>query len=301
MPASYWIAKYVEDPFRNEPRNVGILVSAPDGVAARFAGERDDGSIDGRRLQSFKFADVYKQWIQYWREQIEAENFEDIMRATTSNYYVSYGGEVSDTGADGAEAICKFLYGLLVSDAPVLEAFDLAAESDTERDLSLDVDSTFRDWDILADHPSLSVRHPIRRKQPIPGEHAVHEPTFSQRNGKLYVFEAIDFNSHKPKLLKERAGFMAYMFSDIRHRESDAGLEAFSIVRPKVDGDGDAIEYARSMLAGESKILNWADPQERDQFLRERRDIAESLHGATRTKFQGPSGPTGASAPPTSN
>jgi hypothetical protein len=300
MPAHYWIAKYIEDPFRNESRNIGVIVTTPEGLAARFAGEREDGTVDGRRLQSFKYAEVYKQWLQYWREQLEAENIDGILGATTENYRVVPGGEVSDTGSDGAEAVCKFLYGLLVSDAPVLEAFDLAAESDTERDLSLDVDIAFREWDILADQPTLAVRHPVRRKHPVRGEVATHEPSFSQRNGKLYLFEAIDFNSHKPKLLKERAGFMAYMFSDIRHREHSNGMEAYSIVRPKVDGDGDAIEYARSMLAGESKILNWADPQERDQFLRERRAIAESLAGAPRWTIQGQSGPTGPSAPPIS-
>ncbi len=301
MSARYWVAKYVEDPFRNETRNVGVIVNTGDEVAARFAGEREDGSIDGRRLQGFKYSDVYKQWLQYWREQLDAENLDGILGAVTENYRVVPGGEVSDTGTDGAEAICRFLYGLLVTDAPVLEAFELTTESDTERDLSLDVDMTFREWDILADHPTLSVRHPVKRKQQIRGEHATHEPSFSQRNGKLYLFEAIDFNSHKPKLLKERAGFMAYMFSDIRHFESSANeIEAFSIIRPKAGEAGDAIEYASSVLAGESTILNWSDTKERDQFLRERRAVAESLHGNRKIRFEGQSGPTGPTAPPIS-
>jgi hypothetical protein len=33
----------------------------------------------------------------------------------------------------------------------------------------------------------------------------------------LAIDEAIDFNTQRPKLLKERADFMAYMFSDIRN------------------------------------------------------------------------------------
>jgi hypothetical protein len=277
MSAQYWIAKYVEDPFRNEPRNVGIVVSGADGLSARFAGEREDGTVDGRRLQSFKYAEVYKQWIQYWREQIKAENIGAITAATTPNYYVTKGGEVSDTGADGADAICKFLYGLLVSDTPVMEAFELAIEGDTERQLLQDVSATFSEWDILADHPSLTIRHPIRRKQPVRGFHATHEPSFSQKNGKLYVFEPIDFNSQKPKLLRERAGFMAYMFTDIRQAQPGGGLEAYSIVRPKEGDENDAIEYARTMLSGESQIINWADKDVQNQFLRNRRTVAESL------------------------
>jgi hypothetical protein len=281
MQARYWVAKYIEDPIRNEPRNVGVIVNSGNDWAARFAGERDDGTVDGRRLQNFKYADVYKQWLQYWREQIDAENIDDIVQAVTSNYYVSSGGEVSDVGHDSAETVSKFLYDLLVSDSPVMDAFELAVESETERDLSLDVDQAFREWAILADQPTLAVRHPIKRKQPISGAHgAVYEPSFSQQNGKLYLFEAIDFNSQRPKLLKERAGFMAYMYTDIRNAlgERHQGCEAYSIVRPRTDGDGEAVEFARAALAGESQLVNWADENQRNLFLNQRRQVAESIH-----------------------
>ena len=40
---------------------------------------------------------------------------------------------------------------------------------------------------------------------------------------------------------------------------------------------GEAVDYAKTILDGESKIVNWADAGERDQFLRERRTIAESV------------------------
>lgn len=295
--ATYWVAKYIEDPFRNEPRNVGIIVSAEDGLSARFAGERDDGTVDGRWLRGFKYADVYKQWIDYWREQVASENIDEILSATTSNYFVVPGGEVSDTGSDSAAAVCKFLFGLIVSDSPVMQAFDLATEADTERDLSLDLDMAFRDLDILSDYSTLAVRHPIKRKQPIRGVHATHEPSFSQLNGKLYLFEAIDFNSHKPKLLKERAGFMAYMFADIRlANKSDVAVESYSIVRPKIGDDGEAIDYAREVLSGESQLIDWANKISRDQFLKERQTVAESL-GYTAALLAG-GGNTGPAAPP---
>jgi hypothetical protein len=279
--AKYWVAKYIEDPVRNEPRNVGVIVNSDRAWAARFAGERDDGTVDGRRLQNFKYADVYKQWLLYWREQIEAEKIEDIVQSVTSNYYVIPGGGVSDIGNDSADSVCKFLYDLLVSDAPVMDAFELALEDETERDLSLDVSEALREWAILADQPSLSVRYPVKKRQPMRGAHgAVYEPSFSQQNGKLYLFEPIDFNAQKPKLLKERAGFMAYMYTDIRgaalaHHQ---GCQAYSIVRPRSTGDGEAVEFAREVLAGESEIINWADDNQRDMFLKERRNIAESLH-----------------------
>jgi hypothetical protein len=298
MPAEYWLAKYVDDAFRNEPRNVGIIVSTPEGLAARFAGERDDLTMDKRRLgQRFRYADVYLQWVDYWREQIEKNDLAEILGASTPNYYIVRAGEVSDTGADSPAVICNFLYNLLVSDASVMEAFELATETDAERDLSLDVSSTFAEWQILSDSPTLHVRYPIRKKQPIRGGHATHEPSFSQQNATLSVFEAIDFTAKKPKLLRERAGFMAYMFSDIRQLLHE-GVQAYSIVRPASEGEaGEAIEYARAMLSGESTIVNWADIGARDVFLRERRAVAESLP----IRFalgSGQSGPTGPASPP---
>jgi hypothetical protein len=278
MSAKYWVAKYVEDPFRNEPRNVGIIVSASDGLAARFAGERDDLTMDRRRLgQRFKYADVYLQWIDFWREQVGVGNVEEIVMAATPNYYVVPAGEVSDTGGDAAEVICNFLFSLLVSDASVMEAFEGITESDAERELSQDVSATFTEWEILADAPTLQLRHPIRKKQHVRGGHALHQPSFSQRNGKLYLYEAIDFNAKKPKLLRERAGFMAYMFTDIRQALGDR-MDAYSIIRPPIETDaGEAVEFANSVLRSESQVINWADINERTTFLQERRRIAESL------------------------
>ena len=196
----------------------------------------------------------------------------------TPNYYVVPAGEVSDTGADSAAEICNFLFALLVSDASVMDAFEGLTESDAERDLLIQVSSTFAEWDILADGPTLQVRHPIKKKQPIRGLHVTHQPSFSQRNGKLYVFEPIDFNAKKPKLLRERAGFMAYMFMDIRQNLHD-DMEAYSIVRPFTVGNEttEAIEYAKTILQGESNIVNWADVGSRKVFLEKRRRIAESF------------------------
>jgi hypothetical protein len=55
-------------------------------------------------------------------------------------------------------------------------------------------------------------------------------------------------------------------------------MEAYSIVRPANESEtGEAIDYAKTILDGESKFVNWADAGERDEFLRERRTIAESL------------------------
>jgi hypothetical protein len=68
MSTKYWVAKYIEDPMRNETRNVGIFVDHNGIKAARFLGERDDGVFDARKLGSkFIFPNVYIQWRSFWR------------------------------------------------------------------------------------------------------------------------------------------------------------------------------------------------------------------------------------------
>jgi hypothetical protein len=69
----FLIAKYVPDVFRNEPRNIGVVLWSPDGVAARFVGEKPDapGEVDDARVPPFvSSAEAYKQWVRYWRREM---------------------------------------------------------------------------------------------------------------------------------------------------------------------------------------------------------------------------------------
>jgi hypothetical protein len=276
MSVHYWIARNVEDPFRNETRNVGVIARDARGFAARFVGERDSGELDRRLLgQRFQHPDVYLQWLAYWRNEISHSRMDAIVKAATPNYFVVKGGEITDTGPDTVEAVCAFLYSLLISDAPVMQAFELAEEEDVTRGLGSEISRALTELDILSDTARLTVRHPVARDAPINGKHVVHRPSFSQKNGVLYVYEAIDFTMKRSKLIRERAGWMAYMYTDIR--QEDQSAETYSIFRPNEEDGGDTIEYAKKMLGGESRLVNWADDNERKQFLNERRRLATAF------------------------
>ncbi|HEY7387236.1 MAG TPA: hypothetical protein VH640_01925 [Bryobacteraceae bacterium] len=276
VTARYWVAKYIEDPLRNEPRNVGVIVRMPQGVAARFAGENEEGVIDRRKLQRFKYADIYTQWLDYWRGQIERGRFDDIVVTdSAANYYVVLGGEVADTGNDTADMVCNFLFSFLVSDGSMLQAFELAEHTAAELELPTEVSKAFAEMDLLSETPTLSARHPIQRNAPIRGGHAVHKPSFSQSNGRQYIYETIDFNIKRPKSIKERSGWMAYMFKDIK--QENPSTETFSIVRPTADEGSEATEYATAVLGGDSKVIDWRDDAQRKEFLNERQRVAESF------------------------
>ena len=272
MTASYWVAKYVEDPFRNETRNVGVIVSLNGVIRGRFVGERDDGTLDQRKLRGLAHPVAYTQWRDFWRRKIAARDLEAVERAVTANFAVAMAGEVSDTQGDNAAEVCHFLFNLVVGAGPT-EAFEWEESEDAEVDLASDIAASFEDKAILARQNKLFATYPVKKGEHVRGRHVTHTPSFSQRNGRLYVMEYIDLGARKINKAKERAGWMAYMFSDIRDIDHDC--RAYSLVRPEGENHSDQIDYARNVLAGESTIVNWADDNERHNFLVERMNVAE--------------------------
>lgn len=273
MAATYWIARYISEPLRNEPKNIGVIVSLNGATAFRFFGEREDGSLDQRKLRPLSHPAVYSQWREYWRKKAAAGDFNALTRAATTNYLVVPGGEVTDTGRDTAHDVCEFLYSLLVGDGP-LAAYDWLEAEESETDLIQDIAGAFREAEVLLTGSQLFKRHPIVKEERVVGKHVVHMPSFSQKNGRLYVMEYIDLSQSKVNKTKERAGWMGYMFSDIR--EANPDCETYSLIRPEKSSGVNPIEYAKSVLSKESRVVNWTDEQERGAFLEERRRVAEA-------------------------
>jgi hypothetical protein len=248
----------------------GIIVCAK---AARFIGEREDGTIDARKLgNKFTFPNVYTQWRTYWKREMNA-GVEKLAQAKTANYFVELGGEVNEAGGDSADEVCTFLCHLLVGGG-ALDAYRWNVDEDGNVTLAAEIATTLDRLQLLANERESFARHPVVKEQPVSGHHVTHTPSFSQRNGRLYVFDHIDLNGTRPTKIKERAGLLGYMFSDIRAAEND--LQAYSLVRPSADNGSDAIDYAKKVLGSESSIVNWLDENARDAFLEERRKVADA-------------------------
>lgn len=143
MTTSIYVAKYVADPRRWEPRNIGVVVVGDDRVAARFLGERRPGSVD-RRTVRFRVGDseVYEEWVRYWRRVI-AEGPSGLVAATKStspNYILMEQGSVwamqPDTEID---ELADSYFDKLVRDAQepeqvaVGESLEVAADRVIER------------------------------------------------------------------------------------------------------------------------------------------------------------------------
>jgi hypothetical protein len=65
----FLVAKYIRDLHRLEPRNIGVIVWTDGAVSARFLGE-GSGEVKAPRKLNVRDQGTYRQWIQYWREQM---------------------------------------------------------------------------------------------------------------------------------------------------------------------------------------------------------------------------------------
>lgn len=95
MSTRIFVAKYVPDPARWEPRNIGVIVEEGDARLARFVGEKPGGSIDGRQIR-FSVgapADAYRDWIRYWRRAIDDGS--DLVRSgkRDADFFIAEAGE----------------------------------------------------------------------------------------------------------------------------------------------------------------------------------------------------------------
>lgn len=79
MSALYLIAKHVPDVFRNEPKNVGVIVWSESGTAAKFIGADQCGNVDGRKVPDWiSSKSAYKQWVAFWYSSISKSEMEFI-------------------------------------------------------------------------------------------------------------------------------------------------------------------------------------------------------------------------------
>ena len=277
MSVRYWVTKLVDDPFRNEPRNVGVVVKAGGELAARFFGENDNLQIDGRRIQWMRHPEVYRQWVDYWRGEINQGDLDEVLGSSTVHYKVVSGGEVTDVAHDSLSEVVNYLYSVLVSEGGFREA--LVASEEAEEVVALvalktDIANVFKDSHLLADEDDLLMPHPIRIDVKVDGCNVTHSPSFVQKNGSLYVMEPVDFTKRQRTYSKDHAGWAAYMFKDIRNTKQN--VDAYALVRmTDADQKHEEVKYSLQLLRNEAEIINWSDPSAQEKFIAGRCAVAK--------------------------
>lgn len=273
MSVRYWIIQHIPDVIRQERFNVGVLVSNGAEHELRFWGERAAGELDRRRLRNHPAPRTYQQWITFWREELEeARDPRALLQHRSSSYAIIEGGEVTDTRDDTMAQVTAHLFQLLVDERGmrgVLEDGDVAPAPRLQDALK----ASFHELHLLEHDTADTILHPIQEAVAVPGQVTTHHPSFSQRNGRLYVMEPIDLS--RPRALHHahtRSGYAAYMFSDIRRHARDA--ETIAIIQLDHELDDPRVREARAWLAAEARVVDWSDARARQDFIEERIAVA---------------------------
>ncbi|MGA3065510.1 MAG: hypothetical protein ABSF29_01550 [Tepidisphaeraceae bacterium] len=278
--ASYLIAQYVPDLMKREPRNVGVFVQIGNEVQGKFLGEIEPGRLDKRKINTFPYPTVYEQWVDYWRGTMsDPEAFQTFVRAGKDFFPVIEGGEVWDIGQDSIDDVTEILFKSLVGDGNFAKALGgFVQEEDVTAPLRESISRELITRSILVEGNEVAplyVPHPIRTERQIPGTKvAVHRPTFVQEFADNFaVIEAVDFTTTKYQATKDHAGWASFMFSDIKHRSSEA--DTISIIRVAESDEHEKItKYAISMLKSCSRVVDWNDETAQAEFLAQCNDRA---------------------------
>ena len=113
---TYFVARHIPDRIRNEPRNVGVIVTDGSRVVARFVGETScEGDLDLRRVSSSLVVDrgLYAEWHRAWRRLLAADP--DALPMPRVTLWAN--GTAPETAAS-TEALHPHIAALLATSSP---------------------------------------------------------------------------------------------------------------------------------------------------------------------------------------
>jgi hypothetical protein len=242
---SFFAVRHVADLIRNEPRNIGVVVTDGALIGARFVGETAPGELDLRRVSPSIVPDrhLYAEWHHRWRSLVARHSetsdtagarafgiFDWFRVESTPAFSV---GPASDWYIDSdvrspadLDRLTHEIFQRMVDPAAVgFTAVDANATGGPAKpaalrsiELAEAIAATFRARHILetSTESNLFAEYPVRVDRPVRGRNPVpHVPKFVQENGRRFVMEQVDFNVPNAEASREHAAYTAYMLSDI--------------------------------------------------------------------------------------
>jgi hypothetical protein len=214
--AKYFLAKYIPDMQRFEPRNIGVVVWSPLGIEARFLAENPNrlGDVDGRSIPDWVTShNAYRQWVRYWRDAL-AENsieplrggerigasspaFMDALRETAQgNFMLIESGAVMDrVDEEDLPAVANQLFAQLVLEATL---------NDEPKDRSFEArcDELLMKTQLMA-HRHFQDRYPV--KCTVRGVEEEYIFSHALANGTIErLFQRFPFPKTKGRIQKSR-------------------------------------------------------------------------------------------------
>jgi hypothetical protein len=213
---NYLIAKYVDDLARNEPKNVGVIVTDGAGVVARFDGEDDAGAINLNRIRHrITGSRSYRAWVQYWRaviadpssigaakETTPAELIDLLVAEPSRDFYLERGGSILlDADERSLDETARELYEQMVREPDPPSPMNLRDKSRQALSVAgapLDDVSRFKSQFTV----------PLD----IQGVTNHYEVSYAVQNGDWHYLQEMPFDPGKPRTSHKEAAYCAVLF-----------------------------------------------------------------------------------------
>ncbi|MEU0388000.1 hypothetical protein [Streptomyces chartreusis] len=134
MDNHWFLVKYIDDIFRNEPINIGVVVSSDGSVASHFLGQRPDGSINGQKInRRITGVDTYKAWVRFIRKEADRGNLDSRIEALSKrvgeSYVIERRGPVLDNERSAQEIADSLFTALVSAETVPAQSLDVLAEA----------------------------------------------------------------------------------------------------------------------------------------------------------------------------
>lgn len=275
----YFLAKYVADMHRFEPRNIGVIVWSPTGIEARFLAENParPGDVDGRSIPDWVTSDsAYRQWVRYWRQAVSENAIEplrggELITASSpafmealresgkGNFLLTEAGAVMDrVGENDLPAVANQLFAQLVQE--VSQADEPKDRSFEERCDVLLIRSQ------LKTHRHFQDRYPV--KCTVRGVEEEYVFSHALANGTIErLFQRFQIPKTKGRIQKSRDA-MAWVLESLTTSQIITPDKAVLIVAATPEQQSQVeVEKTFKLLGSMSRIVNVLDePQAEATF-----------------------------------
>jgi len=276
----FFVAKYVPDLRRMEPRNMGVVVWQNGEVAARFLAERRDvpGEVDGRSVPAFVTSvSAYKQWVKFWRDElaqpqvVPTDGTASVPKTSTdylgalanmsrANFHLIEAGMLLDQPQDDLPTIADNLFGTLVEEPTA---------SEESRDPSLeDLCQQLLEDTRLTSLPYFRKNYAVTYDLPKSSE--TLEFTYAYGNGtpsRLYQQLPLPKKRNR-KSLSRNVHHVAWMFEKVIQTKVISPDQGGVLVYPTEEQSSDPdVRKSLSMLGSITRVLNLQEfDRVRDEF-----------------------------------
>ncbi len=262
----YLLAKYIPDLMRQEPRNIGVVLWSQEGVEARFIAEKEYREIDGRSIPSFVSSpSAYRQWIEYWREQISSDEIQDPRAQKTARKSSDQFLEVLKLSNKGNFVLADG--GILMEPVTSSELPTVTNELFTSlvEDYSLEISSEITLVDAcdeiikstnLIKSPYFKTAFPIECE--VNGTTDEYTFSYAFQNGSLGgLYQRVHLPKKKKELIKKNVHETAWMFENVIKSQRIAQDRTAALVFASEEQQSDS-ETARllGVLNSVTRVIN---------------------------------------------